>query len=507
MRELYSYAEELKINLIENSNWNKIISIFVVTNIYQMKKTYDKLNYDRLYTPTGDPFADVGGYALKEFAKRYSDLDILEIIMKATDIYVDSWKGKINPFFLNSKITQPAFSLERKKEETKKYFEGLLTEETFGELGVCRIAGNKTKLFPAGRDNTVLSGSGTLVNYHHAFQPGIMLSKEVIIRYHFLPLGCELLMGRIAVIHCNNSEITELFATECCNRNLNALGRGVSDGVLKSKSRSPGTALFRFIDGVVEKIKQYSDEISGHYAISLYHFTNFGASPDVEIYTLPFEVFRFYRTIQKNYTVKKQWNTFVAGYYTNSDYKTAKYDETKDAYLYSDKNDLVSISENDFRYWRNRIYEKLINYQSIVSNLLRYARKHELSWELVKIYQLNIRKMKKETLEKIDQMAEFILSSNDEHDIKKVIQKLDNVKNSYLLRRFVLKDVVSKYYNEGNSEAIVTVEDYAEYLFPDTNSWQETRDVLLISLYQKLHERKVHIDAELQDDDNLMDEF
>ena len=111
--------------------------------------------------------------------------------------------------------------------------------------------------------------------------------------------------------------------------------------------------------------------------------------------------------------------------------------------------------------------------------------------------------MKKETLAKIEQMADFILSSNDERTILKAIKKLDGVKNSYLLRRFILKDIVAKYYDEGNDEAIVTIEDYAEYLFPDTNSWQETRDVLLISIYQKMHERKMYLETDITDDEYL----
>ena len=110
--------------------------------------------------------------------------------------------------------------------------------------------------------------------------------------------------------------------------------------------------------------------------------------------------------------------------------------------------------------------------------------------------------MKKETIEKIKQMAEFIFKSNDENGIKKAIRKLDGVSSSYLLRRFVLKDVVAKYYNEGNDEAIVTIEDYADYLFPDTSSWMEMRDVLLIAIYQKLHENKMALNVELPEVDN-----
>lgn len=470
-----------------------------------MKYSYNKINYDWLYRPTGDPFADVGGFALKEFSKRYQDLDILEIIMKATDIYVDRWGGRINPFFLNSKITQPAFSPQRKKEETRRYFQELLTEGVPGQLGVCRITGEKTTLYPAGRDNTVLSGSGTLVNFHHTFQEGIMLSKEIIIRYHFLPLGCEFLLDKLAVIHSNNSEITELFASECCSRNLRAIGSNLSDGILKSQARSAGTALFRFADQVVTNAKKNINEDS-HYTISLYHFTNFGASPDVQIYVLPFEIFTFYRVMQDNDILKKQWNKFTSGYYSSTDYKKATYDETDDTYIYNDKNGSTKIGGEDFKFWRNTLYERLINNQSIVPHLLRYSRDHELSWDLITIYQLNIRKMKKETLSKIEQMAEYILASNNEHGIKKAIKKLDGVNNSYLLRRFILRDIVAKYYNEGNKDAIVTVEDYAEYLFPDTNSWQETRDVLLISIYQKMHERDMHVETELLEENDLNEE-
>lgn len=70
-----------------------------------------------------------------------------------------------------------------------------------------------------------------------------------------------------------------------------------------------------------------------------------------------------------------------------------------------------------------------------------------------------------------------------------------------MLRRFVIKDVVAKYYNEAHEEAIVTVEDYANYLFPDVSSWQEMRDVLLIAIFQKLHERNQFIGQELNEED------
>lgn len=460
-----------------------------------MKYTYKTINYEWLFKPSGDPFVDAGGYAMKEFSDIYPDLDVVEIIKKVTDIYVDRWNAKINPYFLNSKITQPAFKSKQKKSETIKYFLSLIQEELPYKLGFCRISGQKTKLFSACRDNSILSGSGKFVNFHHNFQNGIMLSKEIIIRLYFLPLASEYLQDKIAVIHSNDIEIAEFFSKKCCRENIDSLGRNISDGILKSPYRSPGTALFRYIDKLIENVKINSDKLN--YTIIIYHFTNFGASPDLKIYTLPFDAFNFYRFTQKA-KYKKQWELFVSPYYIGDKaHKKTLYNESDCTFISKDKNEQIIITEDEFKCWSNLVYNNLINGQSILPFLLKRSMKYKLDIEIIKNYEINIRKMKKETISKIEQMADFILTSNDEQGIKKAIKKLDGVKNSYLLRRFVLKDIVAKYYYEENISAIITVEDYSEYLFPDTSSWQETRDVLLIAIYQKLHERNMHIEANL----------
>lgn len=114
--------------------------------------------------------------------------------------------------------------------------------------------------------------------------------------------------------------------------------------------------------------------------------------------------------------------------------------------------------------------------------------------------------MKIETINKINEIADFILANTQETEIKKVITNLNGIKSASLLRRFILK-VVEKNYTLGNESTIVTVKEYTDYLFPETSSWMEIRDVLLIDIYQKLHERQVKVDTdeidfELTDDEN-----
>ena len=113
--------------------------------------------------------------------------------------------------------------------------------------------------------------------------------------------------------------------------------------------------------------------------------------------------------------------------------------------------------------------------------------------------------MKNETLKKLNEIADFILTNTPETDVEKVITRLNGINSAFLLRRFILK-VVEKNYAIGNDEAIVTVEDYTDYLFPEGSSWMETRDVLLIYIYQKLHAKNIKVDI-VESDNNDEDYF
>ena len=99
--------------------------------------------------------------------------------------------------------------------------------------------------------------------------------------------------------------------------------------------------------------------------------------------------------------------------------------------------------------------------------------------------------MKKETINKIKELAAFLVREEDADKIKKRIKALDGVKNASTLRRFLLKDVVIANYAVGNDNPIISLDDYINYLFPDGSFWAEIRDLLLIAIYQELHERKL----------------
>ena len=470
-----------------------------------MKETYERVDYEWLTRPTGDPFADAGGLAIEYLSEKFPEKDIIELIDYITKIYVEKWGGKLHAFFLNSKVTQAAFQGKRKIDETNKYFSGVINGTEPSEIGYCRITGRETKLFFGGRDNSIMTGSGTLINFHHFFQKGISLSKEALIRIHFVPFACQQLQGKIGLLQSSDETLSRLFVRITIERNLHEIAVGVSEGVAKSDYNKPANAIFDFVDSAFTRLSEFRE---GNIlpSLTLYHFTNFGASPEIQLYQLPAKVFLFYRTcLQPRF--KEDWQKFVRSHYYDRQLKGAQYNmETGKFELVKSKETEV-IDFDAYKQWFNRILNKLLIGENIRPEILRWSRKHPFNFELVSIYQQNIIGMKKETIVKIKELAAFLVREEDADKIKKRIKALDGAKNASALRRFFLKDVIAANYVAMNEKPIITVDDYVNYLFPDGSYWAEIRDILLIAIYQELHERdlisedlKVELQSEVEEE-------
>lgn len=566
-----------------------------------MKQTYKTIDYEWLTRPTGDPFADAGGFAIEYLSEKFPEKDILELIDDITKIYVRKWGGQLNAYFLNSTITQPAFR-GRQEIITKNYFNALVNDETIGlgsailqflsktncwkittQLGeshFCRLTGRSTKVYSSGRDNYILSGSGTFINFHHYFDSGIFVSKEIIIRMFFVPFCTIFLNNKVALIHSHNKDISKFFVEENCKQNLSDIGKGIGKRPLLSDFKNPTNLVFEYLKHFVTEI--HMKTIARDSAFTLYYFSNLGNSPEIELFSIPLKVFKFYGTCL-SIKFKDHWMQFINAHYKKyQNYKSlylegsARYKEKAKevytlekesySYLYQNKiggfnlgslypvdssqsekvmldsfeverwkktSDFKKLSESEEyknslgkqmnlkklqdieieyslshvnRSWSNIIFERLINDKPLVPYFLRWSRKHLFNFEIVSIYQQNIIGMKKETIIKIKELAAFLVREEDADKIKKRIKALDGAKNASVLRRFILKDVVAANYVAMNENPIVTVDDYVNYLFPDGSYWAEIRDILLIAIYQELHERgliseelKVELESEVEE--------
>jgi CRISPR-associated protein Cst1 len=469
-----------------------------------MIKDFNKINYAYLTKTTGDPFADTGGFVLKYLwtLPHLKDNDILGLIDYVANIYVNKWGGKLHAFFLNSAITQPAFKGQRKIDETFKFYKGLIEETAKFQEGYCRISGRKTKLFSAGRDNHILSGSGTFVNFHHNFESGLFLSKEIMIRMFFVPLGLVQLSDKVAMLTSNFEKVTEFFVERNCIRNLQAISSGIAEGVLRSEFNNPANALFAFSDSYLnthlkELLLGDEDMLLNEVdvTLNLYHFTNFGASPEVVLHVLESKVFKFYAFCNR-IKIKEGWNKFLRSNYKNPRYKSASFNEEREEWNNKDE----AISFETYKIWRNIVLENLLNGKSILGSILRWNVKHSFPFIIVEKYQTIIKNMEKRSIDKIKQIADFIVINRDTDFITKNIKRLNGEKSPQGLRQFLLKLNSENYKNEAPNP-LITVQDYAEYLFPDGGNWREIRDVLLIAVYEKLHETNKAVDVPILEDE------
>lgn len=447
--------------------------------------------------PTGDPFIDVGGYVIQHLGERFPDKSIFELIEYATNVYVNLWDSKLSAYFLNHPVTQNSFNTKEKKiNETLKYYRSIL-EGSYSDfkIGFCRILGLETKLYLAGRNNHLMSGSGAFVNFHSAYENGLYMSKESLVRSFFVPLGVCQVGKNVALLQSNFDKVSSFLVAKNLNENLKNINSGIAEGTLKSEFGIISNALFGYADACLGNLAIAVDEdddeiVLRDVQLNMYHFTNFGASPDIELHTFTNLLFKFYAHCKKNYS--KEWNAFVNQHYTYSKFKDAQFDEQSQEWY--NKNERLSYL--DYKVWYNPILNNLLENIPIIGYLRKWSKKHKFSFEIIEIYCLNILKMKTHTINKIKELADFIIQNKSDSEIEKAIKELNSFGKTGIqpLRQFLIK-LIRENYLLKNSNTLLTIEDYVFYLFSEGTNWKEIRDLLLIAIYQRLHETSKQIDV------------
>jgi hypothetical protein len=537
--------------------------------------------------PTGDPFADTGAMVIEYLQEKNPEKSIMQLIEMATDIYVKQWNNNLYMFFFNSTITHNTCIGEAGIKNTKKYFQSLF-DNVNAVNGFCRVSGMEGKVFVGGRHNQIMVGSRTLINFHHGFEDGIFVSRDIIIRNFFVPLGIELLGDKVALITCNSNKVEKYILHKIMDRLFKDIGSNISKSIQRSEFSNPSNALFEYASQSIENIKNSTliSEESGKSEtkginLNLFHFTNYKDKATINLFTLPATVFGFYKyCIEKH---KEQWSSFVHGNYRKYESYNANYDTETETYR-EKVNEFVVIpkhkvkelqdfdnlnfslanagekiveekikggkkgeatkiecfifNKNEFEGWKqgklykewkkefngfeignkiikeatvlvykkeaftkkwmNLIYEKLLKEKSLLNNILEWNKKIPFDFKITKLYQINLRNMNKETLKQIEVIAETIIS--DEDNIKRSINKLKTSKYSEL-RSFIIK-LIEKNYKAGNP-MLISMNDYVKYLFPEDRNWSEIRDLLLICIYQRLHEKGFEIPDDGTEDTNI----
>jgi CRISPR-associated protein Cst1 len=459
---------------------------------------------EKLLQRTGDPFTDTGAWVIEYLKEKNPDKDILWLIEYVAKIYALNWDAKINAFFLNSTITHHSRKGKEKVSATLEYFKSLINETAPYTEGYCRLIGQKAKLFAAGRDNHILCGSGTFINFHHAFQPGVMLSKEALIRIFFVPFGAVTVGNLVAVISSNKLQVEKWFVQENIRENIGRLGNKSADGVLSSKFKNPANALFDF---AMFCLNRYADLLPEGEAveINLYHFSNFGAEPKIFLHCFSASLFSFYRKVL-NSRYKRDWQRFINCHYRNEN-ATFEEGEAEDHFIIKEKKKIYAVGEEEFRTWSNPVYNHLLRGEDILKFFKAWASRQYAAKKpfhlihIVHLYQTYLKGMKEETLKKIEAIADFIVQDTGKR--KQRLGKLRKIGYSMSeFRRFLLELIRNNVEDQG-PQPLIRLREFVYYLFPDGTNGMEIRDLLLISVYEKMCDAQAYEDLEDDIEDNV----
>ena len=444
----------------------------------------------------GDPFTDVGAAVMQKLLAQHPDWQEKDALEFATDVYVQSWQSKLHAFFLNSGITNPA-NKGKEVERTLEYYEALLEDDIVREKGWCRVSGQYEALFPAGRENQVLAGSGTFLNFNHGLEQGLRLGRSALLRMYFAPLGCIEVGGNPALVHSSRPEITAFLAARNLGENLRPAAAELKPGLAKSSRGNAANALFGYVDVILDDVQQAAGNLreGPAPALTLYNFTNFGAKPNVELHQLSAAVFDFYQQVMSFY--REPWTWFVRAHYRSSKFKGACARPNSTALLVPGKpNEAPTVVEPAaYQAWYNPIYNYLLAGRSLLEIIKKWCRHHRFPFDLTAYYCEKLLHMDRKTLELISHVARYVATETDDSAIKRTLTRLSTARTGSEVRLFLV-GLQRRNYESDATEPLLRLEDYVRYLFPDGTSWREIRDLLLISLYEQLHENNRHVELE-----------
>ena len=412
-----------------------------------------------------------------------------EKIRFVTEVYVGPWKGKINSVFLHSKITHISVSGKPAVQRARSlaYYLGLLEMKKDKPRGYCRICAQEGIVIEAARHNYPLAGSGEFVNFHHCHEPGLLLCRECLISLFFVPMGILQCSDNLMMLQVQNGYTEQLWQDEMIRENLDKIYRGSSVGILKSTYVNHRNALFYFAARLVEKFDSSDVPVQ---PLRLLCFNNFGPKPDVQILDLPNPVFAFLKRVLIKADLKTDWLRFVKRHYRFG--KSTQFDEKDEEWHAVKKKESVRLDIKDYAGINsNRVHDYLLTGKSILALLCRMHRSTKFPIMIAITYLREVRQMRQEQIDLIRRIADkIIIMAQTEGNYKKFLNPVEGARYAHQLRFAILK-LIKVHYKNGESEPFIRLADYVDYLFPDGQSWYETRDLMLICLYEKLHDLRV----------------
>jgi len=413
---------------------------------------------------TGNPFVDVGIYAIESFyEKDFALLTPKDLETKIDDIVelymTEGWKKNIYSIFTgNSKFTNP--SIKDKKTSSEKFLKDFLKDFSFaGTSGTCIACGRRGALPIRKREEIPLTGSGKLINFFSGASEGERYCPVCTFAVQFLPLFLYSLGKYFLLFHSVSHKIMRIWATNGIRNIQEQIAANNYTGCMQDEYKNGENALFHIVEETIREQEDIFPEENP--SITAYIFSNYGQNPPpMRIIHLPNSVFRFLVYVQRIDNVS--WKNIV-----NKGYGILK-------------------KEDDYKWRNNRVYKNLLNGWSIILYFIEKDKTVIGNWEIFSYYLKEVREMDEKRIDVLKKVGDKIADYIEKTDNTKRLFTLETAKSYEGIRNILLK-ITKDMITNGMDVPLFTTDEFLNDLFPEgALKWKETRDILLFRIYEKL---------------------
>ncbi|HML94290.1 MAG TPA: type I-B CRISPR-associated protein Cas8b1/Cst1 [Thermodesulfobacteriota bacterium] len=420
----------------------------------------------------GNSFVDAGASVLCQWLDTEpEDITIEDLKQAVKDIVPlmdnPALKKNLHSIFPNSTLVNTSIKEDRKKRLTREFNEYISEIKELGKTGDCIGCGRREANHRLTKTDIPLTGSGGLVNFFPSFDSGAGYCSACRLAIQFSPWSFVTSGGRFLAASSNSWQAVNLWTRTCISDITQKILRGEDAGCYNPGFSNPRNALF-FMTGKMIEFGEINEDAS----IQVFCFTNFNQGPTLEVFYLPAPVFRFLRYAnQAEY--KPAWNSIV-----QSGYQKVNWNKVQ--------------SEEDYKNKHNKVYEYLLNEQSIISFFVDLKnRGNRGDWSLLSLYLKEVKNMQEERITAIKRVADNIAESIRKSGRDKRLKQLENAKY-YREFQNVLLFIIKDRLKLGEPDPLFTLDEYLDHLFPSSEDgispWNETRYLLLFRIYERLHE-------------------
>lgn len=444
-----------------------------------------KLDFSK---PVGDPMVEIGRLGLIEFCgeDRFENFDELRLhVEKLFNIYTFQTSGRIGQVFSsNSKFTHNSTGKdlnERIKQAIELY--DTLIQENFE--GYCITCGKQNNLCSVSKTIFPLTSGNSNANFTSHFSSNFLMCKSCMTSLFFSPINMQKTAGFMGFMISNNPEINQFWSEENNKKFHSNIIKNV-DSLIDSKIN----IFENFIYNTIEELQE--NELFGD--ITFYLISNVDKGSEVKVVHIFENQIKFLHKVAPKFfkdslptQSKDEWNYLVFKYASKD--SIGKYRTRKENIDGSNKT--IKFNEEVIE---SKEYKSTIQYfNPLLSNfvqgksLLGFFKKSYVSWNLTEIYLKEIKQMREERLVALKNVAgklQLLNKNNDKEFIRKVVFPIEKTRSQSELRT-KLRELMRKLLVVSN-QPLLTAEDMVFQILPSGESWQETKDILLIALYEKL---------------------